>query len=127
MSDPVTEVEGLLPWVQSCDLADILGVIAIWYEASEDGAEIGMKLRPWEVHLGRPDLHLRPCLTIDLTYGDKGYRGMGELKAWKGARPEDVRPALDELLLHCKAANAQRKARGSLTHVPPARMELPRP
>jgi hypothetical protein len=122
-----TEIEGLLPWIESGALPLILKHIAIWYEGTDEETNLTLTLKPWRVSSGRdgrPDLHLKPALEVALAYGRQGYRGTGSVIVWRTANPDEVVPAIEKCLTACKEANAIRKREGSLTCVVPETIEL---
>lgn len=124
MTEKMTEIEGLFPWVESGDLGRILASYASWLDGGPDGVEAEMTIRQWDVSR-RPEFHLRPRLQIDLTFGPKGYRGMATIEVWRGADADAILRTLDEAVEAAAKAHKTRKSKGSLHHVPATKFVLP--
>lgn len=109
-----TEIEGLLPWAESGDLAAILRVVAEWYDAA-DGVDARIELKPWDVHLTDETLDLQPMLRVVVSAGERGGTGHAVVEAWRGATARNV---ADALLRATGAAEANRKTRAASDHPP---------
>lgn len=127
MSDDTVPIEGLVPWVESGDLAAIVEAVARWYDPADGETDMAITISSLDVasntspHYTLPSHHHSPSLTVAVTNGPHGFHSRGSVKVWRGADPATVAPALDRCLAGCRAANAVRREKGTYYAGPDAR------